>query len=211
MLAPLVSLMDSRPTATFYALIVGLVVLFGLAIEMLFSKRWNPRGKVSRQESALFQSAIHPPASSYVALLRDRRLFRLGPRAREGPREERRAHIHRRAKPRTTEAGAGGARGECPALCKVSFVVRAPSLQTVRQSPEQQFRSYSFAVNSEDGSAAAIKAASEPYGGRCPDAFFLCAGASRPGFFIEQTEASIKSGMEQTYYAQVFTALVRVD
>ena len=67
--------------------------------------------------------------------------------------------------------------------CARSLVPCEPflPLQTVRQSPEQQFRSYSFAVNSEDGSAAAIKAASEPYGGRCPDAFFLCAGASRPG------------------------------
>ena len=54
------------------------------------------------------------------------------------------------------------------------------------------------------------RAASEPFDGRCPDAFFLCAGASRPGFFIEQDEASLRHGMEQTYYAQAFTALVRL-
>ncbi len=81
--------------------------------------------------------------------------------------------------------------------------------QKARKNPEQVFRCYSFPVNTEDGSAAAIKAASEPFGGRCPDAFFLCAGASRPGFFVEQSEESIKQGMEQTYYAQAFTALVR--
>ena len=81
-------------------------------------------------------------------------------------------------------------------------------LQAVRQSPEQIFRAYSFPVNTEQGSAAAIKAASEPFDGRCPDAFFLCAGASRPGFFVEQTEQSLKTGMEHTYYAQAFTALV---
>lgn len=88
--------------------------------------------------------------------------------------------------------------------------MRTSSLsQKVRKNPNQVFRGYSFAVNSEDGSAAAIEAASKPFDGRCPDAYFLCAGASRPGFFIEQSEASIRSGMEQTYYAQVFTALVR--
>ncbi|KAI0723255.1 oxidoreductase [Earliella scabrosa] len=134
---------------------------------MLFSKRWNPRGK----------HCFVTGGSSGLGLALAKALAKSG------------AHI--------------------------SIVARNPErlkqaleeLETVRQTPEQQFRSYSSAVNSEDGSAAAIKAASEPYGGRCPDAFFLCAGASRPGFFIEQTEASIKSGMEQTYYAQVFTAL----
>ncbi|KAI0706782.1 oxidoreductase [Cerioporus squamosus] len=80
-------------------------------------------------------------------------------------------------------------------------------LEAARQHPKQVFRAYSFAVNTEDGSAAAIKAASEPFEGRCPDAFFLCAGASRPGFFVEQTEESLRAGMEQTYYAQAFTAL----
>ncbi|KAI0719606.1 oxidoreductase [Cerioporus squamosus] len=80
-------------------------------------------------------------------------------------------------------------------------------VEKARRSPAQVFRCYSFSVSTEDGSAAAIKAASEPFDGRSPDAFFLCAGASRPGFFIEQSEASLKQGMEQTYYAQAFTAL----
>ncbi|RPD81155.1 oxidoreductase [Lentinus tigrinus ALCF2SS1-7] len=97
----------------------------------------------------------------------------------------------------------------------VSIVARNPErlqkaleeVEKARKTPEQVFRCYSFAVNTESGSVAAIEAASEPFGGRCPDAFFLCAGASRPGFFIEQSEASLKQGMEQTYYAQAFTAL----
>ncbi|RPD69274.1 oxidoreductase [Lentinus tigrinus ALCF2SS1-7] len=80
-------------------------------------------------------------------------------------------------------------------------------LEAARQNPQQVFRAYSFSVNTEAGSAAAIEAASEPFDGRCPDAFFLCAGASRPGFFVEQTEESLRTGMEQTYYAQAFTAL----
>ncbi|RPD69249.1 oxidoreductase [Lentinus tigrinus ALCF2SS1-7] len=81
-------------------------------------------------------------------------------------------------------------------------------LEAARQNSQQVFRAYSFSVNTEAGSAAAIKAASKPFDGRCPDAFSLCAGASRPGFFVEQTEESLRTGMEQTYYAQAFTALV---
>ncbi|RPD54346.1 oxidoreductase [Lentinus tigrinus ALCF2SS1-7] len=80
-------------------------------------------------------------------------------------------------------------------------------LETVRHNPQQIFRAYSFAVNTEQGSVAAIGAASEPFDGHCPDAYFLCAGASRPGFFVEQTEESLKAGMESTYYAQAFSAL----
>ena len=80
--------------------------------------------------------------------------------------------------------------------------------QKVRKTPDQIFKAYSFALNSEAASAAAVAAASEPFGGRCPDAVFMCAGASRPGFFVEQDEASLRQGMEITYYAQAFTALV---
>ncbi|CDO71270.1 hypothetical protein BN946_scf184908.g27 [Trametes cinnabarina] len=77
-----------------------------------------------------------------------------------------------------------------------------------RQNSGQIIRSYSFAVNSEAGSAAAVKAASEAHGGRCPDAFFLCAGASRPQFWVEQTEELIRMDMDATFGSQAFTALV---
>ncbi|KAI0788126.1 oxidoreductase [Fomes fomentarius] len=80
-------------------------------------------------------------------------------------------------------------------------------LEKVRKYPKQILRTYSYAVDSEQASEAAITAASEPFDGRCPDAYFLFAGASRPGFFLEQTEESIRSGMDRSYYAQVFTAL----
>ncbi|TBU52720.1 oxidoreductase [Dichomitus squalens] len=80
-------------------------------------------------------------------------------------------------------------------------------LERVRQDPKQIFRAYSFAVDSETGSAAALKAAGEPHGGRCPEALFLCAGASRPGFFIDQTEESFMGGIQMTLGAQAFTAL----
>ena len=64
-------------------------------------------------------------------------------------------------------------------------------------------------MDSEAESAAALNAAAEAHDGRCPDALFLCAGASRPGFFIEQTEESFKAGIQMTFGAQAFTALVR--
>lgn len=78
----------------------------------------------------------------------------------------------------------------------------------MRQDPKQIFGAYAFAINSEAGSLAALRAAAEPHGGRCPDAVFLCAGASRPGFFIDQTEESFRAGVEMTFGAQAFTALV---
>ncbi|KAI0650762.1 oxidoreductase [Trametes meyenii] len=80
-------------------------------------------------------------------------------------------------------------------------------LEAHRKSSEQIIKSYSFAVDSEAASASAIKAASEPHGGRCPDAFFLCAGASRPSFWIDQNEASMRADMDASYGAQAFTAL----
>ncbi|KAI0667845.1 oxidoreductase [Trametes maxima] len=81
-------------------------------------------------------------------------------------------------------------------------------LENVRIRSTQVLKAYSFAVDSEAGSAAALKAAGEPHGGRCPDVLFLCAGASTPGFFVDQSEESLKAGMQQTYWAQAFTALV---
>ncbi|KAI0326049.1 oxidoreductase [Cubamyces sp. BRFM 1775] len=81
------------------------------------------------------------------------------------------------------------------------------TLEQHRQSSSQVLKAYSFAVDSESGSAAALSAASKLHGGRCPDALFLCAGASAPGFFVDQTEEALKAGMQMTYWAQAFTAL----
>lgn len=82
-------------------------------------------------------------------------------------------------------------------------------LQAARQTPKQILKAYSFAVDSEAGSLAAIKAASEPFGGRCPEAFFLVAGAARPSYFVEQDEELLRNGMQISYWAQACTALVR--
>ncbi|KZT74339.1 NAD(P)-binding protein [Daedalea quercina L-15889] len=81
------------------------------------------------------------------------------------------------------------------------------ALEVVRQTPGQVLKHYSFAVDSEAGAAAAIEAASEAHGGRSPDAFFFCAGKSTPGFFVEQDEASMRKGMDETFWAQAPSAL----
>ncbi|KAI0654644.1 oxidoreductase [Cubamyces menziesii] len=80
-------------------------------------------------------------------------------------------------------------------------------LEQHRQTSNQILKAYSFAVDSESGSAAALNAASKLHEGRCPDALFLCAGASAPAFFVDQTEEALKAGMQMTYWAQAFTAL----
>ncbi|KAI9056792.1 oxidoreductase [Trametes sanguinea] len=80
-------------------------------------------------------------------------------------------------------------------------------LEEARENGGQILRAYSHAVDSEAGSLAALRAASEPFGGRCPDALFLCAGAARPSYWVEQTEETLKGGMQTSYWAQAFTAL----
>ncbi|EIW57851.1 oxidoreductase [Trametes versicolor FP-101664 SS1] len=80
-------------------------------------------------------------------------------------------------------------------------------LEAARQTPKQILKAYSFAVDSEAGSLAAIKAASEPFEGRCPEAFFLVAGAARPSYFVEQDEELLRNGMQISYWAQACTAL----
>ncbi|KAI0648818.1 oxidoreductase [Trametes meyenii] len=81
------------------------------------------------------------------------------------------------------------------------------TLEKARQGPEQILRAYSFAVDSEAGSLAALKAAGEPFGGRCPEALFLCAGAARPSYWVEQTDDLLRNGMQISYWAQACTAL----
>ncbi|KAH9951636.1 oxidoreductase [Amylocystis lapponica] len=80
-------------------------------------------------------------------------------------------------------------------------------LEAVRQAPTQVLKAYSYAVDSAARAEAALNASSEPHGGRCPDAVFLCAGAARPGFFVEHDEALLKQGMDDTYWVQAWTAL----
>ncbi|KAJ6539405.1 oxidoreductase [Mycena capillaripes] len=80
-------------------------------------------------------------------------------------------------------------------------------MEKVRQSPEQKLKSYSYSLSEAEPAAAALEAVCAPHDGRCPDAIFLCAGTSTPGFFVEETGASLRKGMEMSYWVQACTAL----
>ncbi|KAJ7276464.1 oxidoreductase [Mycena haematopus] len=80
-------------------------------------------------------------------------------------------------------------------------------LEKARQSPGQTFNSYSFSINKAGPASEALEAACAAHGGRCPDAIFLCAGTSTPGFFVEESEDSQRTGMEMAYWVQASTAL----
>jgi 3-dehydrosphinganine reductase len=70
-------------------------------------------------------------------------------------------------------------------------------------------RAYSFSLGTQEGAVNALEAACVPHGGQTPDAVFLCAGKATPGFFIEQTEESMRKGIDNTYWLAAWTALVR--
>ncbi|KAF7301724.1 Protein kinase domain-containing protein [Mycena indigotica] len=80
-------------------------------------------------------------------------------------------------------------------------------LEKARQNPDQKLNSYSFSLNEADASTAALDAASAPHGGRTPDVIFLCAGTATPGFFVEQTEVSLRKAMDSAYWVQAWSAL----
>ncbi|KAK2466259.1 hypothetical protein APHAL10511_001901 [Amanita phalloides] len=83
-------------------------------------------------------------------------------------------------------------------------------LERVRQSPEQVLKAYSYSLTDSVSSTAALQAASDAHGGRCPDAVFLCAGTARPGFFLEESGDTLKRGMDDAYWVQAFSALAAV-
>ncbi|KAJ7180157.1 oxidoreductase [Mycena crocata] len=80
-------------------------------------------------------------------------------------------------------------------------------LEKVRQTPSQKLKSYSYSINEAESASAALEAVCAAHDGRSPDAIFLCAGTSTPGFFVEETESSLRKGMEMAYWVQASTAL----
>jgi 3-dehydrosphinganine reductase len=76
-------------------------------------------------------------------------------------------------------------------------------------NPNQILKSYSFPLDKKEAAADALEAACVPHGGQTPDAVFLCAGRATPGFFIEQTEESMRKGMDDTYWLAAWSAMVR--
>ncbi|KAJ7638874.1 hypothetical protein FB45DRAFT_904117 [Roridomyces roridus] len=80
-------------------------------------------------------------------------------------------------------------------------------MEKVRQNADQKLHYYSFSLNEADASSQALDAVCAAHGGRSPDALFLCAGSSAPRFFVEETEASLRKGMDTAYWVQAWTAL----
>ncbi|EJC99773.1 oxidoreductase [Fomitiporia mediterranea MF3/22] len=85
-------------------------------------------------------------------------------------------------------------------------------LERHRQSSEQTFRYHSYSLSTSADSHAALdaecRALVQQSDGAVstPDAFFLCAGSSRPSFFVENTEEHLIQGMEQAYWVQAWSA-----
>ena len=82
--------------------------------------------------------------------------------------------------------------------------------QGARVNPDQQFKAYSFALNTGPESAKALQTVCSPYDGKAPDAIFMCAGASRPKYFVEMTEDEFSQGMTNGFWLQAWTAFVSV-
>ncbi|KXN85931.1 3-ketodihydrosphingosine reductase TSC10 [Leucoagaricus sp. SymC.cos] len=81
-------------------------------------------------------------------------------------------------------------------------------LEAERRSPNQKINAYSFALDTAEASSAALEAACALYNGDAPDATFTCAGAARPGFFVEATAEDLTKGMTNGYWIQAWTAWV---
>ncbi|KAJ3493898.1 hypothetical protein NLJ89_g10916 [Agrocybe chaxingu] len=82
----------------------------------------------------------------------------------------------------------------------------ADNVQKERVSPSQILKAYSHALDTAAASTEALEAVCEPFGGQAPDAIVMCAGASKPMFFVEMTEEDLVNGMTNGYWVQAWTA-----
>ncbi|CAA7263965.1 unnamed protein product [Cyclocybe aegerita] len=80
------------------------------------------------------------------------------------------------------------------------------SFEKERVSPSQVLKAYSHALDTAAASTEALEAVCEPFGGQAPDAIIMCAGASKPMFFVEMTEEDLVNGMTNGYWVQAWTA-----
>lgn len=67
---------------------------------------------------------------------------------------------------------------------------------------------YSHSLDTASASTLALEDVSRPFGGKCPDAVFACAGSSKPMFFVEMDEHDLVNGMTSAYWVQAWTAWV---
>ena len=84
-------------------------------------------------------------------------------------------------------------------------------LQAVRQSEDQKFAWYSHSLTSAKESQEALQAVIAGHNGETPDSVFLCAGGSKPKFFVEMSEEELVQGMDMGYWVQAWTAWVCVS
>jgi 3-dehydrosphinganine reductase len=80
-------------------------------------------------------------------------------------------------------------------------------LEAARINPNQILKSYSYSLDTQKAAADALEAACLPHAGQSPDTVFLCAGKATPGFFIEQTEETMRKGMDNTYWLAAWSAM----
>jgi len=99
-----------------------------------------------------------------------------------------------------------GAHVSIVARNKDNLATALESLGKNRISDDQILKSYSFSLDTAKAAAEAIEAASAAHEGRVPDAFFLCAGASKPMFYLEMTEEDHTGGMNTGYWLQAWSA-----
>ena len=81
--------------------------------------------------------------------------------------------------------------------------------QAARQSDDQKFAYYSHSLISAKESQEALRAVIAGHNEEVPDAVFLCAGGSKPKFFVEMSEEELVQGMDMGYWVQAWTAWVR--
>ncbi|KAI6039569.1 hypothetical protein EDC04DRAFT_3006968 [Pisolithus marmoratus] len=78
--------------------------------------------------------------------------------------------------------------------------------QSLRQSPAQASRAFSFSLKTAGASAEALAAVCAANGGQVPDAVFACAGASRPMYLVDMTAEDFERGMTDGFWVQAWIA-----
>ncbi|KDR82721.1 hypothetical protein GALMADRAFT_238225 [Galerina marginata CBS 339.88] len=80
------------------------------------------------------------------------------------------------------------------------------SIEKLRVSPSQIFKTYALALYSAPAAVKALELVCEAHGGEAPDAVFACAGSSKPMFFVEMVDSDLVDGMTNGYWIQAWTA-----
>ncbi|WVQ95286.1 hypothetical protein IAU59_002381 [Kwoniella sp. CBS 9459] len=73
-------------------------------------------------------------------------------------------------------------------------------------SPGQKIKFISADLTDAVTSEQALVKASEPFGGAVPDYILMCAGFSRPKFFVEASTQELKDGFDGVYWVSAWTA-----